>query len=97
LQLLQALSYTGMVSKWPANRFIETMAAASKQANDEAQAELEDHIGSDVSSINQRQRILLIAEDFDPALLVATEWRHENFGVDIRCYRPIYGSEFAGV
>src|SRR5262249_4668084 len=26
-------------------------------------------------------------EDFDPALLVAAEWLHENFGVDVRCYR----------
>jgi hypothetical protein len=32
-------------------------------------------------------RLLLIAEDFDPALLISAEWLHENYNVDIRCYR----------
>lgn len=95
LQLLQALSYAGMVSKWAANRFVETRAAHSKQTHDEAQAELEQHIGPGIASINQAQRVILIAEDFDPALLVAAEWLHENFGVDIRCYR-LQLSEEAG-
>jgi len=88
LQLLQAVSYAGMVSRWQADRFIETLAANYSQPNDDARAAIEDHIlGSDISSINHGQRILLIAEDFDPALLIAAEWLHENFGVDIRCYR----------
>ncbi len=87
LQLLQAVSYAGMVSRWPADRFIETLAANYSQSNDDARAAIEDHTGSDISSINHAQRILLIAEDFDPALLVGAEWLHEGFGVDIRCYR----------
>ncbi len=87
LQLLQAVSYAGMVSRWPPDRFIETLAASYNQSKDDARAAIEDHTGSDISSINHAQRILLIAEDFDPALLVATEWLHENFSVDIRCYR----------
>ena len=87
LQLLQAVSYAGMVSRWSAERFIETLAANYNQSNEGARAEIEDHTGADASSINQSQRVLLIAEDFDPAVLVATEWLHENYGVDIRCYR----------
>jgi hypothetical protein len=87
LQLLQAVSYAGMVSRWPPERFIETLATNYSQSNDDARAAIEDHTGSDISSINHAQRILLIAEDFDPALLVAAEWLHESFGVDIRCYR----------
>lgn len=87
MQLLQAVSYAGMVSRWPADRFIETLAANYSQSSDDARAAIEDHTGSDISSVNHVQRILLIAEDFDPALLVAAEWLHENFGVDIRCYR----------
>lgn len=89
LQLLQAVSYAGMVSRWSPDRFVETLAANFSTSNDDARSEIEEHTGSEVSSINQAQaqRIILIAEDFDPALLVAAEWLHESFGVDIRCYR----------
>lgn len=87
LQLLQAISYAGMISSWPAERFIATLAKNYKQSNDDARAAIEDHTGADISSINHSQRILLIAEDFDPALLIGAEWLNENFGVDIRCYR----------
>ena len=87
LQLLQAVSYAGMLSRWTADRFIEILTVNYKQSNDDARAAIEDHTGSDISSINNAQRILLIAEDFDPALLVAAEWLHESYGVDIRCYR----------
>ena len=53
----------------------------------DARAAIEDHTGSDISSINHAQRILLIEEDFDPGLLIGAEWLHESFSVDIRCYR----------
>lgn len=87
LQLLQAISYSGMMSRWTADRFVETLATNYSQTRDDARAAIENHTGDDVSLINQQQRIILIAEDFDPALLVACEWLHENFEVDIRCYR----------
>ncbi|MCW1996410.1 hypothetical protein ABIE85_005130 [Bradyrhizobium diazoefficiens] len=87
LQLLQAISYAGMISKWPSDRFVQTLATNYKQSYDDARAEIEEHIGSDVSAINQDQRIILVAEDFDPALLIGAEWLHEIFEVDIRCYR----------
>ena len=87
LQLLQAVSYAGMVSRWSPDRFVETLAANFGVSNEDARSEIEEHTGSEVSSINQAQRIILIAEDFDPALLVAAEWLHESFNVDIRCYR----------
>jgi hypothetical protein len=87
LQLLQAVSYAGMVSRWTAERFIETLAVNYKESNDDARTAIEEHTGSEISAINKTQRILLIAEDFDPALLISAEWLHENYGVDIRCYR----------
>ena len=87
LQLLQAISYAGMVSRWSGESFVETLAKNYHQPLDDARSDIEQHVGSDISALNQAQRILLIAEDFDPALLVATEWLHENYGVDIRCYR----------
>jgi len=87
LQLLQAVSYAGMISRWSTDRFVETLAANFSESGEDASAAIEEHTGADVSVINQAQRIILIAEDFDPALLVATEWLHESYGVDVRCYR----------
>jgi hypothetical protein len=86
LQLLQAVSYAGMISRWTPDKFVETLALNYKQSNDDARAVIEDLAG-DISSINNKQRILLIAEDFDPALLFAAEWLHDYYSVDIRCYR----------
>jgi hypothetical protein len=87
LQLLQALSYAGMISRWKVDQFIDRLAANDSQSNEDARAAIEEHTGGPGASINEEQRILLIAEGFDPALLLATEWLHENFSVDIGCYR----------
>lgn len=87
LQLLQAISYAGMVFRWTADRFVETLLSNSSQTADDARTAIEGHTGLDITNINQEQRLMLIAEDFDPALLIAAEWLHENFSVDIRCYR----------
>jgi RecB family endonuclease NucS len=38
LQLLQALSYAGMISRWPADRFIETLAQSYRQSPDDARS-----------------------------------------------------------
>lgn len=87
LQLLQAISYAGMISHWSGERFAQALAAHTRQTPEDSQIAIEEHAGADISAINQRQRILLIAEDFDPALLLAAEWLYENFSVDIRCHR----------
>jgi hypothetical protein len=95
LQLLQAVSYAGMVSRWTPDRFVEMRASQLSISKEEANS-IEEHTGSEVSAVNQAQRIILIAEDFDPALLVASEWLHESYGVDIRCYRIELSRDEAG-
>jgi hypothetical protein len=81
LQLLQALSYAGMISRWGAERFVDTLSSSYGQSIEEASSAIEEHLGEiDISSVNQSQMVILIAEDFDPALLIATEWLHESFG-----------------
>jgi hypothetical protein len=87
LQLLQATSYAGMIFRWTADRFVDTLSSNTKQTAEDARAAIEEHSGLDIVNINHEQRVMLIAEDFDPALLIATEWLHENYSVDIRCYR----------
>jgi hypothetical protein len=69
LQLLQAISYAGMISRWVPEQFIETLAVNFQQPTDDTRAAIEAHTELEIPYINQTQRIVLIAEDFDPALL----------------------------
>lgn len=94
LQLLQAISYAGMLARWSPDRFVDALGQNSRQSEEEARSAIENHTGGDFTSNNKIQRVLLIAEDFDPAALVACEWLHGNYGVDIRCYRLQLSQEF---
>jgi hypothetical protein len=91
LQLLQALSYAGMVAKWEPKRFIEQLREFNKkqqqtfeQVKDELEQSLEER---DIEAINRNQRIVLLAEAFDYEVLVTAEWLTERYDMDIRCYR----------
>jgi hypothetical protein len=92
LHLLQAISYAGMIAKWSEDKFVETLAQSYGQAIDEARSAIQEHI-TELAALNQFQRIILIAEDFDPAVLISSEWLHENYAVDIRCYRMALSQE----
>lgn len=80
LQLLQAISYAGMVSHWSADDFLQLLS-------EERQEELVEFLDVDIDEINRQQRIVLIAEAYDYALLVSAEWLSDKYGVDIRCCR----------
>jgi len=81
LQLLQAISYAGMVSSWDPERFLRDL---NQQERDKLERFLDEE---DTEKINREQRIILVAEAFDYSVLVAAEWLTEKFGVDIRCCR----------
>ena len=79
LHLLQAISYAGMIARWGLEDFRDHLSA-------EAWEELTDSfLKVDSSEINRRQRLLLVAEGYDYALLTGAEWLSESYGVDIRC------------
>lgn len=87
LQLLQAVSYAAMVSKWEGSRLVELRQALTGRSQQETEAEIEEFTIDYWEKLNESQRIVLIAEDFEYEVLIAAEWLNENYGVDIRCYR----------
>lgn len=87
LQLLQAASYAGMVGRWAPPRFAQVLAGARGIPQAEADAQIEEFLEGDVSALNAKQRLILVAEGFDTALLAAAEWLVERHGVDLICCR----------
>jgi hypothetical protein len=80
LHLFQAISYAGMISQWRLEDFVQSLT-------EEQQDDLSNFLEVDLEDINRQQRIILIAEAYDYALLVGAEWLTEHFGVDITCCR----------
>lgn len=78
--LLQAISYAGMISQWEPDDFFQLL-------DEDQQEVLSDFLEVDREDINRQQRIILIAEAYDYALLVGAEWLSEQYGVDITCCR----------
>lgn len=78
--MLQAISYAGMVSQWQADEFLQLL-------DDDQQESLSEFLDVDCEDINRQQRIILLAEAYDYALLIGTEWLCEQYGVGIVCCR----------
>ncbi len=87
LQLLQALTYATMVSKWDRERLIAERVKLAAKSTEEASEEVEQFLLEDIAELNQSQRVVLVAEDYDYEVLATAEWLTENYSMDIRCYR----------
>jgi hypothetical protein len=93
LHLLQALSYAAMVSKWETNEFISQRERLVGKSHEEVEEEIEQFLLEDIGSLNDSQRVLLFAEDFDYEVLATSEWLSEVYEADIRCYRLVLSVE----
>jgi hypothetical protein len=81
LHMLQGISYAAMISHWTPDEMLSLL-------NSEQQDKLlNEFLECDRDSINRYQRILLVAEAYDYALLVSAEWLNERFGVEVACCR----------
>ncbi len=87
LHLLQALSYAGMVSKWEHEQIITERQQFAGASEEETEEEIEQFLLQDVANLNDSQRLILVAEDFDYEVLITSEWLSEEYDLDIRCYR----------
>lgn len=80
LQLLQAISYAAMLSHWDAEAFEKSITRRNDEQSEELLALLRGG-GFEL----QEPRIVLLAESFDPEVILASDWL-ANFGVDISAY-----------
>ena len=93
LQLLQALSYASMISKWEHGKIIAKRQQFAGQSEEDVEDEIEQFLLQDVANLNDSQRIILVAEDFDYEVLITSEWLSEIYDVDIRCFRLALSAE----
>lgn len=80
LQHLQAISYAAMISSWSPDEILGMLS-------EERQAALEEFLDEGTEGLNRQQRIILVAEAYDYALLASAEWLSERYGLDILCCR----------
>lgn len=80
LQLLQAISYASMVATWNKDNYVHI----AKSQNISDIEDLEDEIeGIENES---RVKIILVAEKFDPEVMISSDWLYTNFNVDITTF-----------
>lgn len=80
LQLLQALSYAAMVSRWTA----ETVISKVQRDVSADHEELIDLITS--TSFSGDVRVVLVAESFDPEVIITANWLSSKYDVDISAF-----------
>ena len=80
LQLLQAISYASMVALWSKEDYL-------KIAKSQKISEVED-LDDELSGIESESRvkIILIAEKFDPEVIMSSDWLYSNFNLDIYAF-----------
>ncbi len=80
LQLLQALSYAAMVSRWTSERLVSEI---QRELNPDSE-ELGEIIAN--STLNTDVRVILIAEGFDPEVIITANWLNSSYDVDISAF-----------
>jgi hypothetical protein len=92
LQLLQAISYAGMIARWSSE---DVLAVAGARAD-----ALSEFLDVEAEELNRAQRLLLVAEAYDFEVLASAEWLYNSYSVDVMCARvalavdPDSGAEY---
>lgn len=80
LQLLQALSYSAMVAKWDNEAIIKVIRSQESRDYDELIDLVEGNLAhTDV-------KIILIAEQYDPEVIITADWLTTTYGLNISAF-----------
>lgn len=80
LQLLQALTYAAMLSKWDQEKLISQIKTQYYESTDE----LTDIIKS--NPLNETIKIVLISEFYDPEVIITADWLSNGYDLDISAF-----------
>lgn len=80
LQLLQGISYAAMMASWTPEKLLE-MAKQNKAPEYE---DLADCLSQ--SEFKNQPRIILMAERFDPEVIITADWLYQKFDLDILAF-----------
>jgi hypothetical protein len=79
-QLLQSLSYAAMVATWDKEQLI---AKIQRDINPNP-SELIDDINN--NELNANIKIILVAETYDPEVIITADWLSRTYGVDVTAF-----------
>jgi hypothetical protein len=80
-QLIQAISYAGMVNTWTSTNVIKIL---QNQKNPEADSDLLDMFQQ--GEIDFSIKIVVVAESFDPEVILAADWLKSEYGINIAAF-----------
>lgn len=82
----QAIKYASYCSNFVPKDIVSDYAQYLQSDEDEAQLKIEEFLDEEFSSLNQNQRIILVAKEFHSDVASAVFWLRE-FEIDIKCVR----------
>lgn len=81
LQLLQAISYAAMVATWDISKLQQNV----QNKNSPDALELLDILDT-ADNVSEKVRIVLVAERYDPEVIIAAQWLHTQYEVNISAF-----------
>lgn len=84
--LFHGMAAAGRVALWEPTDFRSRLTPERSQ-------KLTDFLGPHAERLNEKQRIFLIAESFDDAMLTTASWLRDRYGIDAVCVEVALGLE----
>jgi len=82
----QAIKYASYCSSFSQDEIFQHFANYLCSDRDDAQIQLEEFINTELDSLNQKQRIILVSKEFNAEVVSAVLWLRES-EIDIQCVR----------
>ena len=80
-QLLQALTYAASVSRWDVDKLLDSI----QEIDMDGIEELRDRLLSQSETVSET-KVILIAEEFDPEVILTSDWLSVNYAVSITAF-----------